>query len=111
MRTLRLTDDESPPSPPPGPRKRQVAVALQYELGGSSLPRVAASGKGLMAEQIVALAFANGIKVREDADLAELLSAVELDCEIPSEALIAVAEVLSYVYRANGKLPPRARRS
>lgn len=88
-----------------------MAVALQYELDGSSLPRVAASGKGLMAEQIVALAFASGIKVREDADLAELLSAVDLDCEIPPEALIAVAEVLSYVYRANGRLPQRARRN
>jgi flagellar biosynthesis protein len=111
MRTPGLTDEESPPSPPPASRKRQVAVALQYELGGPSLPRVSASGKGVIAEQIVALAFASGVKVREDADLAELLSAVELDCEIPPEALIAVAEILSYVYRENGRLPQRARRS
>lgn len=100
--------DTDPPRPSSGPgRRRPVAVALQYELGGSSLPRVTASGRGAIAEQILALAFANGVKVREDSDLAELLSAIDLDCEIPPEALVAVAEILSYVYRANGRLPPR----
>lgn len=52
----------------------------------------------------MALAFANGVKVREDADLAELLSAVDLESEIPLEAFTAVAEILSYVYRANGAM-------
>ncbi len=65
-------------------------------------PKVIAAGRGSVAEQILALAFANGIKVREDADLAELLSAVDIDSEIPLEAFTAVAEILSYVYRANG---------
>jgi len=67
-------------------------------------PRVIAAGRGTVAEQILALAFANGVKVREDADLAELLSAVDLDSEIPLEAFTAVAEILSYVYRANGAM-------
>jgi flagellar biosynthesis protein len=42
--------------------------------------------------------------VREDADLAELLVAVDVESEIPLEALAAVAEILSYVYRANNAL-------
>jgi flagellar biosynthesis protein len=42
--------------------------------------------------------------VRQDADLAELLAVLELDQEIPVEAFTAVAEILSYVYRANGHL-------
>ncbi|WP_207476442.1 EscU/YscU/HrcU family type III secretion system export apparatus switch protein [Arenibaculum pallidiluteum] len=95
--------------PPESHRPKQpIAVALQYELGGPELPRVTATGRGSIAEKILELAFANGVKVREDADLAEILSAVDLDSEIPAEALIAVAEILSYVYRANGKLPPRS---
>jgi flagellar biosynthesis protein len=96
----------------PSERKRSklpIAVALQYELGGPELPRVTASGRGAIAERILELAFASGVKVREDADLAEILAAIDLDTEIPAEALIAVAEILSYVYRANGKLPPLAR--
>ena len=39
-----------------------------------------------------------------------MLAAIELDSEIPSEALIAVAEVLSYVYKENGTLPSTIRK-
>ena len=81
----------------------QVAAALTY-LPGQGLPRVTATGRGALAEQIIALAHANGVKVREDRDLAELLASVDVDCEIPTEALLAVAEIIAYLYRANGKL-------
>src|SRR5579862_2576917 len=63
--------------------RRKVAVALSYELGGETLPKIVATGKGAIAERIVALAFANGVRVREDRELAQLLSTVELDSEIP----------------------------
>ena len=43
--------------------------------------------------------------MREDADLAEMLSAIDIDSEIPIEAFAAVAEILVYVYRANDTLP------
>jgi flagellar biosynthesis protein len=81
-----------------------MAVALGYH--GRDLPKVLASGKGALAEQIIALALEQGVRVRKDADLAELLSAVDIDCEIPLEAIYAVAEILAYVYRANGKSAP-----
>lgn len=80
---------------------RQKAVALEYELGKDVAPRVVAKGEGRVAEQILALAFANGVKVRQDADLVEILSVLELDTIIPVEAYAAVGEILSYVYRAN----------
>ena len=89
-------------------RRRQIAVALHYDQRGDSLPRVVATGTGAVAEQILVAAFAAGVKVRADADLAEILAAVEIDSEIPLEALAAVAEILSYVYRANGAEPPPA---
>ncbi|SBW01141.1 putative Flagellar biosynthetic protein [uncultured Alphaproteobacteria bacterium] len=86
------------------PETRQIAVALSYD-GSSAPPKVIASGRGAIAEQILALAFANGVRVREDANLAEILSAVDVDTEIPLEAFAAVAEILAYVYRANGRWP------
>ncbi|TWB40539.1 type III secretion system FlhB-like substrate exporter [Nitrospirillum pindoramense] len=89
------TDDSDKP-------KRQVAVALQHMAEG--LPRIVATGQGAVAEQILELAFANGVKVRQDADLAEILSVIDIDSEIPIEALAAVAEILAHVYRANGRL-------
>lgn len=98
--------DQNPAEPnlkPPPPKERAISVALKESNKGRA-PRVIAAGRGIVAEQILALAFANGVKVREDADLAELLSAVDLESEIPLEAFTAVAEILSYVYRANGAM-------
>ena len=83
-----------------------TAVALHHEGRDNRAPKVVASGKGSVAEQILEIAFANGIKVREDADLVELLSHVDIDSEIPLEAFAAVAEILAYVYRANGQMTP-----
>jgi flagellar biosynthesis protein len=79
-----------------------IAVALDAKgKSGAKSPRVVATGRGPVAEQILAIAFEKGVPVREDADLAQILAAVELDAEIPIDALAAVAEILSYVYRAN----------
>lgn len=84
------------------PAKDSVAVALGGQHGGAeSVPRVLATGRGEFAEVILDIAFRHGVKVREDADLAEILSAVDLDSEIPVEAFIAVAEILRYVYANN----------
>ena len=81
-----------------------VAIALRYDLDPDHVPKVVASGRGELAESILAAAFAAGVKVRKDADLAEVLGAMDLGEDIPAEAFIAVAEVLRYVFEANGKL-------
>ena len=80
-------------------KDKQVAVALRYERGEDPAPRVVAAGRGYVAEQILQLAFEKGVKVREDATLAEMLDAVEIGEVIPFPAFAAVAEILSYVYR------------
>ena len=101
------TGDADSPSGEKRPKSRKdaVAVALAYVPDGQDAPRVVAGGRGAIAEQIIELAFQHGIKVREDADLAELLSTLDIESEIPLEAFAAVAEILVYVYRANGMLP------
>ena len=97
------------PAPPYAPLKpaggRAVAVAIQGESkdGVDSPAKIIASGRGKLAEQILALAFGKGVKVREDADLAELLAKLDLDTPIPTEAIVAVAEILAKVYEANGR--------
>jgi flagellar biosynthesis protein len=77
------------------------AVAIHYDRKVADAPTVVASGRGAVAEQILAIAFAHGIKVREDATLAEMLSLVEVDSPIPLEAFGVVAEILSFVHKAN----------
>lgn len=86
--------------------KTKTAVALTGSEGGKKVPRIAAAGRGTIAERILNLAFENGIRVREDGDLAQLLASIELDSPIPSEAFMAVGEILSYVYQANGRANP-----
>lgn len=86
--------------------KRQTAVALKDGTDKGEVPVVTAAGRGKIAEKILEIAFANGIKVREDSALAEMLAKIELDSPIPSEAFMAVAEILAYVYRANGQPNP-----
>lgn len=85
---------------------RQTAIALKEGSDKGEMPVVTAAGRGKIAEQILQLAYENDIKVREDADLAEILAKIELDSPIPSEAFMAVAEILSYIYRANGEPNP-----
>lgn len=86
--------------------KRQTAVALQESEVLGEAPTISAAGRGKIAEKILQMALDNDIKVREDSALAEMLAKVELDSPIPSEAFLAVAEILSYVYQANGKPNP-----
>ena len=85
-----------------------VAVALAYEPENRFAPKVVAGGRGSIAEKILEIAFAHDIKVREDADLAQLLSAIDIDDEIPVEAFAAVSEILAYVYRASTAMPTLA---
>jgi len=95
-----------PPRQPGRPPERSKAVALRYDPKREEAPRVVATGKGHMAEQIVRIALDHGITVREDADLVEILSKLDIDALIPLEAFTAVAEILSYIYRTQGKPPP-----
>ena len=83
-----------------------IGVALHQVSEVDRAPKVVASGRGIIAEQILEVAFSMGIKVREDADLAQVLSAVNDETEIPVEAFAAVAEILVYLYQANNETPP-----
>lgn len=85
-----------------GEAKNPVAVALHYDHPG--VPRVTATGRGKVAEAILKAAAEHNIPIEENPALAEALSNVELETEIPEELYRAVAEVLGFVLRATGKL-------
>ena len=89
-----------------GEAKTPKAAAIADSSAAGTMPRVIASGTGGVAEQILQVAWANGVKVREDADLVEVLAAIDVESEIPIEAFAAVAEILAYVYLANNQTPP-----
>lgn len=63
---------------------------------------VTATGRGAVAEQIIAIALDHGVRVREDADLAGVPAALDIDNPMPLSALSTVTGILTYVYRAKG---------
>ncbi|MDO9433572.1 MAG: EscU/YscU/HrcU family type III secretion system export apparatus switch protein [Pseudomonadota bacterium] len=80
------------------PPKRPVAVALTYD--APNAPRVVASGRGLIGQKIIEAAEAHGVPIEKNAVLAEALSSIELETEIPERLYVAVAEILAFVLRA-----------
>ena len=79
------------------------AVALGYDSAQNNAPVVLAKGGGDIDSRMIAVAEENGIEIRQDADLLQILKAVDINQEIPVEAFAAVAEILSYIYRQNAQ--------
>jgi flagellar biosynthetic protein FlhB len=85
------------------------AVALKYESGKMAAPVCVAKGVDALALRIRAVAEENDVPVVENPPLARALhAAVEIDDPIPPEHFKAVAQVIGYVMRLQGKLPARA---
>jgi flagellar biosynthesis protein len=82
--------------------QRRVAVALKYDAPGA--PKVVASGGGLTGEKIIAVAQAHGVPMTYNPPLAQALSTLELDTEIPERLYVAVAEVLSFLLTAGDEV-------
>lgn len=81
------------------------AVALAYQ-AGTGAPKVVATGKGMMADQIIAKAKENGVYVHQSRELVALLMDVELDQSIPPNLYRSVAELLAWLYKIDAALPP-----
>lgn len=81
---------------------QKVAVALQYD--APTAPRVTAIGRGELAQKIIEAAEANGVPLSDNPALAEALSKIPLDQQIPEALYRAVAEVLSYILRTSGRI-------
>lgn len=75
------------------------AVALQYEPGAMAAPQIVATGRGEVAERIIALAKEAGVPVKEDPQLVTLLAKLDLDAFIPPELYEVVAHLLAFVYQ------------
>lgn len=84
--------------------KPPKAVALRYAAGKDAAPRVVAKGRRLTAERIMEVARRHHVPLHEDPNLVEVLEALDLNLEIPPELYRAVAEILVFVYRLNGRL-------
>jgi len=78
---------------------KEKAVALQYDNDKNSAPKVIAKGERKTAKKIIQIAKENGVRLKKDEVLVELLSKVELDAEVPPQMYKAVAEIFSFLYK------------
>lgn len=64
---------------------------------------MAASGRGQMADDIVALAEASGVPIEQDPALAMALSHLEVGQAIPPALYTAIAELLVFLYELDAQ--------
>jgi len=81
-----------------------LAIAVKYNPDEMGAPVVLAKGADKMAERIIAVAENHQIVIKQDIPLAHaVFSSVEINQEIPPELYLAMAELLAYVYRLEGR--------
>jgi flagellar biosynthesis protein len=93
-----MTEDEKP----------TLAVALRYETPGA--PKVVAVGRGELGQRIIETAREHGVPLETNAALAEALSTIELDTEIPEALYEAVAIIIAFLLDAARQAPAPAHR-
>lgn len=87
------------------------AVALKYDPGSMRAPRVLAKGVDLVAANIRRIALEHRVPIFESPKLARALyKSTDLNREIPAGLYVAVAQVLSYVFRIRTLNPTAAAR-
>jgi flagellar biosynthetic protein FlhB len=88
------------------------AVALEYRLESMTAPVVIAKGQNLLAQQIKEFARWHDVPIVENKALAQALyKAVEVGDTIPEKLYTAVAEILAFIFRTQGrKIPSPAQR-
>lgn len=87
--------------------EQKTATALHYQPGAADIaPVIIAQEQGELAQELLNLARLKNIPVKEDADLASLLSAIGVGEEIPIEAFLVIAELFRHLYQDEGIAPP-----
>jgi flagellar biosynthetic protein FlhB len=82
----------------------EFAVALEYRPEEMAAPVVVAKGQRLLAQQIKREANWHGIPIIENPPLAQALyRSVEVGQAIPAKLYAAVAEILAFIYRLQGR--------
>ncbi|PKM31555.1 MAG: flagellar biosynthesis protein FlhB [Gammaproteobacteria bacterium HGW-Gammaproteobacteria-11] len=95
--------------------RQREAIALVYD--GDQAPTLTAKGEGELAEQIIELAMAYEVPIYENAELARMLTRLELGDQIPEALYRTIAEIIAFAWYLKGKAPegfdpdePRPRR-
>lgn len=82
---------------------KRKAAALKYDYDQSA-PKVTAVGMGLVAERIIEEANESKVPIVYNKELANMLTKVDIDSEIPYELYDIVAKVIAYVMEVDERI-------
>ncbi|MEK7376975.1 MAG: EscU/YscU/HrcU family type III secretion system export apparatus switch protein [Candidatus Margulisiibacteriota bacterium] len=80
-------------------KDKKTAIAIRYEMDKDRAPLIVASGKGVVADEILRIAQENRIPLHENPTLAQMLGKLQIDTPVPPELYVLVAQVLFFVYQ------------
>jgi len=83
---------------------QKLAIALKYKYLEDVEPQVVATGKGLIADAIIAKAEEAGVPIHKDTYLANMLKNVKIGQPIPDELFDVVAQLIAMIYRLDSKM-------
>ena len=88
----------------PTSAKPVLAVALRYD--APDAPKVVAVGRGDLGQRIIDTAREHGVPIDANAHLAEALSTVELETEIPPQLYEAISVIIAFILQAAARRAP-----
>lgn len=74
------------------------AFAIKYPKDAYA-PFITAKGEGLLAEKILKEAQKNNIKIKEDSQMVEFLSAQQVNSYVPEEIWESLAELFAFILK------------
>lgn len=77
--------------------KIKQAVALKYDVEKDMVPKITASGQGVVAENIINAAEDNKVAIHHNEKLVKELIQFKVGTEIPPELYEIVAQILIFV--------------
>ncbi len=80
------------------------AVALKYDHGADSAPKVVASGKGFIAQNIIEKAEQFDVPLFQNRELVDSLINLEVEAQIPPILYEAVVEVFAWLMKSEKNL-------
>ena len=75
------------------------AVALKYPEGAVA-PFITAKGKGKLAEKIVEVAKDENIKIEENVEIIDFLTACDVGQSVPEETWEVLAQIFSFILKS-----------
>ena len=82
---------------------KRKAAALKYDYDQSA-PKVTAVGMGLVADRIIEEANESKVPIVYNEELANMLTKVDIDSEIPYELYDIVAKVIAYIMEVDERI-------